>query len=134
MRPGDRRVRSIVFGPFPCAVGVSLGPFPYALEFAGSFGCVRSIPVLPAVSRVRSCLFGPFQCTIGCVRSIPMGPGRLIVGCVRSISVCGAFGFVGSIHPRSGALRVRSGALPCALRVIWFVRVRLVHSHGPWGS
>ena len=48
-----------------------------------------------------------------------------VVGCGRSIPVC------------PWVRRVRSCAFHlfrCAMGVVWFVRVRAVHSRAPWGS
>ena len=75
--------------------------------------------------------------SLGCVRSISVRPGVCRVRSVHSRAPCGSFGIVWFIDSRPGVRRVLSGAFgpfPCALRVVWIVRVPLLHFRAPWGS
>ena len=95
----------------------------------GIVGCFRSIPVRPGVVGfvpVRSAHSrAPWVRRVNSVHSRAFWVSSGSFVCVRSISV------------RPGGLQVRSCAFcpfPCALWVVWFVRVRSFHSRSPLGS
>ena len=104
VRPGDCRVRSCAFSPFPYALEVAIVRWVHSRAPWGascSFVRVWSVAVHTGV---RSGAFGPFLCAL------------CIVGCIMSISVCHC--------ARLGAF----GPFTRALAVLGFVRVRSVHS------
>ena len=93
--PGDHRVRSCAFDPFPRAVGVV------------GFVRVRSLHSLASRgSRVLSCALGPFPCTPVAVRFVRVRSRhfRVRVRSVHSRALWGLFWYVRSIP---GDRRVR---------------------------
>ena len=113
-RPGNHRVRSCAFSPFPCAQ-----------ETVG-FVRARSV-VRPRCPRVHSCALCPFPGVVLFIRVLS----------VDSRAPCRSSGSFCSIPVRHGGHRlcsVQCFALMCALAVVGFVRVRSFHSRTPWVS
>ena len=148
--PGDCRVLSCAFGPFPFALAVVGCVRMRSVHSRASwwsscsFGYLRSIPVRSTCRRVHSAACHPFPCALGvrgCARYIPERRGGLRLHSVAIRTFPCALGVVGFVRLRTVYSRapwvmvvwVRSIHVH-TVEVVWFVSVRLVNSHAPLGS
>ena len=148
MRPTDRRVHSVSFCPFLCALGF-VGLIRVRSVHSRTprcsaclFWCVRSIPVRPGgrriysggfdilplhdgARRINSGAFGPFPYALGLVELIQVRSVRSRAPWLST----GSFWFVRCIPVRSWRRRVYLGSFVsfiCVLGVVWFISMR------PW--